>query len=141
MKIRRSSVRLRIFFCIGFLCVSFVYCNGTEDEFLCSEASMKINNCCSHSVSIDCNEGSHKDYKKDELGCNYGTPKIVVYRTTLSHESSRCIIDKSCNEIRDSGICTLSSLVVTKQCPGPGQTISPIEQAECQAFTTLSCPH
>lgn len=138
---RRSSLTLRTFFCVAFLCISFLYCSGTEDEFLCSEASMHIDSCCGHSVSIDCNEGSYKVYMKDEYGCEYGSPKVVVYRTTLSQDSSRCIIDKGCNEIRDSGICALSPLMVTQQCPGPGQTISPITQAECQAFTKLSCPH
>ncbi len=131
----RRSTKLRMLSSVTFVSFWLYYCNGTEDAFFCSEASSHINSCCGRLVIIICEEESTQDVyipPQNYLGCGDHSYKITP--AELSSELSRCIIEKTCNDIVGAGICDLGSLRTGQQCS------STSTDTACQAFSRLSCP-
>jgi hypothetical protein len=130
-----KSRQLRTLSSAIFICSWFFHCNGTEDAFLCSEASAHINSCCGRIVHIKCDEESTQGGpihpQEGQWSCN--DHHYIIVQAAFSPETSKCIIDKNCDDIVTSGICDLGPFLSRSQCSGS-------INVACQAFTKLSCP-
>lgn len=108
---------------------------GRSVEYECEEAANQLENCCQASTTVRC---LYND-KADKLaeGCNK-TPTYRQTETDLQPDVALCIRQKSCEELRAVGACSIKSWYLPEKCSTGSECTCTDIQSRCCEWTTIT---
>lgn len=119
---------------------------GRSDEFQCEEAAQHLKNCCSGRVVVNC-QYMH-NVETASTGCQTSKTTTTTREVDFNPELSACLLSRSCDEILDSGVCSVPFWMLPSQCTtGIGKCVteknpfdSSVSHTTCDEYVTCSSP-
>lgn len=102
--------RLRARRPVALLAVAFAFCGFTEEAVLCEEAAAHLSECC-------------PSFEPTFLRCETPSFPTGCAEVDAKTEESRCIVKRSCAELRADGTCDRACAAWTQGQPAAGTPV------------------